>query len=73
MEKMRRARINDSLNEMKSLVLDLLHKDVSICFYSQSNMYKITYEDKFAKFVNLLAYSDTIHMSSHCIFLNVCK
>ena len=30
MEKMRRARINDSLNEMKSLVLDLLHKDVSI-------------------------------------------
>ncbi|KAL9959844.1 hypothetical protein ACROYT_G033204 [Oculina patagonica] len=29
MEKMRRARINDSLNEMKSLVLDLLHKDAS--------------------------------------------
>ena len=32
MEKMRRARINDSLNEMKSLVLDLLHKDVSLTF-----------------------------------------
>ena len=30
MEKMRRARINDSLNEMKNLVLELLHKDVSI-------------------------------------------
>ncbi|PFX29951.1 transcription factor HES-1-B-like [Stylophora pistillata] len=29
MEKMRRARINESLNEMKSLVLDLLHKDAS--------------------------------------------
>jgi len=29
MEKMRRARINDSLNEMKSLVLDLLNKDAS--------------------------------------------
>ena len=29
MEKMRRARINDSLNELKSLVLDLLQKDVS--------------------------------------------
>ena len=34
MEKMRRARINDSLNEMKGLVLDLLHKDVSFCFLS---------------------------------------
>jgi hypothetical protein len=34
MEKMRRARINDSLNEMKSLVLDLLHKDVSLMFLS---------------------------------------
>ena len=30
MEKMRRARINDSLNEMKNLVLELLQKDVSI-------------------------------------------
>ena len=30
MEKMRRARINDGLNEMKNLVLELLHKDVSI-------------------------------------------
>ena len=30
MEKMRRARINDNLNEMKNLVLELLHKDVSI-------------------------------------------
>lgn len=29
MEKMRRARINDSLNEMKTLVLDLLNKDAS--------------------------------------------
>lgn len=34
MEKMRRARINDSLNEMKGLVLDLLHKDVSFFFLS---------------------------------------
>lgn len=30
MEKMRRARINDSLNELKSLILDALNKDVSI-------------------------------------------
>ena len=30
MEKLRRARINDSLNELKCLVLDLLNKDVSI-------------------------------------------
>jgi len=29
MEKLRRARINDSLNELKSLVLDALNKDVS--------------------------------------------
>ena len=29
MEKMRRARINDSLNELKNLVLELLQKDVS--------------------------------------------
>ena len=30
MEKLRRARINDSLNELKSLVLDALNKDVSL-------------------------------------------
>lgn len=29
MEKMRRARINDSLNELKTLVLESLNKDVS--------------------------------------------
>ena len=29
MEKMRRARINESLNELKGLILDLLNKDVS--------------------------------------------
>ncbi|KAK3750173.1 hypothetical protein QZH41_015400, partial [Actinostola sp. cb2023] len=29
MEKMRRARINDSLNELKTLVLELLNKDAS--------------------------------------------
>lgn len=29
MEKMRRARINDSLNELKSLILEALNKDVS--------------------------------------------
>jgi len=29
MEKRRRARINNSLNELKSLILDALHKDVS--------------------------------------------
>ena len=29
MEKMRRARINDSLNELKSLVLEAMKKDVS--------------------------------------------
>lgn len=34
MEKMRRARINDSLNELKSLVLDLLQKDVSINYFT---------------------------------------
>lgn len=32
MEKMRRARINDSLNELKSLVLEATKKDVS--FYN---------------------------------------
>lgn len=30
MEKMRRARINDSLNELKSLILEALNKDVSV-------------------------------------------
>ena len=34
MEKMRRARINDSLNELKFLVLDALNKDVSIGLWS---------------------------------------
>ena len=29
MEKMRRARINDSLNELKTLILEALNKDVS--------------------------------------------
>ena len=29
MEKKRRARINDSLNELKTLVLDALKRDVS--------------------------------------------
>lgn len=29
MEKMRRARINDSLNELKNLVLEAMKKDVS--------------------------------------------
>lgn len=29
MEKMRRARINDSLNELKLLILEALNKDVS--------------------------------------------
>lgn len=29
MEKMRRARINDSLNELKCLVLEAMKKDVS--------------------------------------------
>jgi len=34
MEKMRRARINDSLNELKCLVLEAMKKDVSdnCCF-----------------------------------------
>ena len=41
MEKMRRARINDSLNEMKNLVLELLHKDVSIAQIHQSNVMRI--------------------------------
>ena len=30
MEKMRRARINDSLNELKSLVLEAMKKDVGL-------------------------------------------
>lgn len=44
MEKMRRARINDSLNELKSLVLDLLQKDVSssaISYFITSNGIKV--------------------------------
>ena len=37
MEKMRRARINDSLNELKSLILEPLNKDVS--FSKHNNLY----------------------------------
>lgn len=32
MEKRRRARINNCLNELKTLILDAMKKDVSICF-----------------------------------------
>ena len=39
MEKLRRARINDSLNELKSLVLDALNKDVSFIFCSTNTFY----------------------------------
>lgn len=37
MEKMRRARINDSLNELKSLILEALNKDVSVS--KHANLY----------------------------------
>lgn len=33
MEKRRRARINNCLNELKTLILDAMKKDVSILFY----------------------------------------
>lgn len=35
MEKMRRARINDSLNELKTLVLEAMKKDVSLSKFEQ--------------------------------------
>lgn len=35
MEKMRRARINDSLNELKTLVLEAMKKDVSFSKFEQ--------------------------------------
>ena len=37
MEKMRRARINDSLNELKTLVLEAMKKDVSIRKFTLKN------------------------------------
>lgn len=33
MEKRRRARINNCLNELKALILDAMKKDVSVYFY----------------------------------------
>lgn len=33
MEKRRRARINESLGQLKTLILDALKKDVSLFFY----------------------------------------
>ena len=37
MEKMRRARINDSLNELKTLVLEAMKRDVSIRKFTLKN------------------------------------
>lgn len=42
MEKRRRARINHSLNELKSLILDALHKDVSSFNPVQSDHRQLT-------------------------------
>lgn len=45
MEKRRRARINNSLSELKNLILDALKKDVSICsrqiYFTTVNLSKI--------------------------------
>lgn len=61
MEKMRRARINDSLNEMKSLVLDLLHKDVSWMFlFSVTKSKNSVVEFGFDSAQNVLRDSDII-------------
>lgn len=38
MEKMRRARINDSLNELKSLVLEAMKKDVSHLLFANESL-----------------------------------
>lgn len=46
MEKMRRARINDSLNELKSLILEALHKDVS-SFERYLTFKKSSFADEF--------------------------
>jgi len=39
MEKRRRARINNSLNDLKTLVLESMKKDVSIIFYLFHSIY----------------------------------
>jgi len=41
MEKRRRARINNSLNDLKTLVLESMKKDVSIIFYLLHIFYEI--------------------------------
>lgn len=38
MEKMRRARINESLNELKSLVLEAMKKDVSHLLFANESL-----------------------------------
>lgn len=43
MEKMRRARINDSLNELKTLVLEAMKKDVSIRKFTLKNKSSFQY------------------------------
>ena len=39
MEKRRRARINESLNELKALILEAVRKDVSLCFLDEEEQF----------------------------------
>lgn len=47
MEKKRRARINHCLNELKTLILEAMKKDVSVQIY----FYSFTHADEFAKYL----------------------
>lgn len=43
MEKRRRARINNCLNELKTLILDAMKKDVSILFNPIFHLFSLWY------------------------------
>lgn len=61
MEKMRRARINDSLNELKTLVLEAMKKDVS----RYSKMEKADILEMTVKYLRSLNTERTLHIKQH--------
>ncbi|KAL9959848.1 hypothetical protein ACROYT_G033209 [Oculina patagonica] len=61
MEKMRRARINDSLNELKSLVLEAMKKDVS----RYSKMEKADILEMTVKYLRSLNAERPLHLKQH--------
>jgi hypothetical protein len=57
MEKLRRARINESLNELKSLVLDATKKDVRPNFLIKNSLFSLLFSKHLALSFKVSRYS----------------